>query len=726
MATINRVEKTDYEALRINYTSRDYTAILDDLINSIPGITEKWNTTDQNDPGMVLVKLIAMLGDMLNFEQDMQTLEIYPSTVTQRKNAASIYKLIGYKMKWYRSATCIANVVNTYTNAAYLPRFCTFTTENNDIVYSTFNYYDLPSNSANNGNEVTVELVQGIPVTPVRNSGDPYPSDTLPWHYVYDYNYTIDDMTSQNRIYLPDTNIDQDHIIVVDDKGNEWILQDNIYLTSDTGRFFEFDIDVNDRPYLEFIDYWKNYNVTKFKIFYLKSLGQDGQVYTGTLKRITGNVWTRLRTGSSNSTYNVSSYINFIHHDSTLGYNPETPDEARKESTKYLNTLDTLITLADFERATLRLPGVANVRATDLTNDPGIRTPFYIGDVDKDGEITGDVLVDDPTADTDLQKVINYVRNKTEYPLGDAWVLADLNRDGEVNLEDIYLFKNYLTGDTEHAGMCGKQTIDFIETLKNFVVKLYILRYPEYEDMDPEFEQDYVDGIIGALEQYKILPLNIEVDLHSIRKCYWSITGKFVTTEPLSLDELQSIIVRINSQLKFQYSVDKVNFNTAINYKDIIETILQVDNRILMVDLDPITYNDDEGNDVTRDELIGRYTQKVEKLNSEIPAQNLDYLFYLENVSILPGSVMIRINGGEYIFRDNNNGEIINSDGVLQHNGTIDYYTGKVTISFVNPLQDDIYVDYVKNEVNVPVYKNLSTQTFYFDSSSLKQDNNVY
>ena len=40
MATINQVEKIDYSAQKIDYTSKDYVAILDDLINSII-----WNTS---------------------------------------------------------------------------------------------------------------------------------------------------------------------------------------------------------------------------------------------------------------------------------------------------------------------------------------------------------------------------------------------------------------------------------------------------------------------------------------------------------------------------------------------------------------------------------------------------------------------------------------------------------------------------------------------------------
>ena len=291
MATINQVEKIDYSAQKIDYTSKDYVAILDDLINSIPGITQKWNSTDQNDPGMILVKLMSIIGDMLFFNQDMQSLEVYPNSVTLRKNAASIYKLIGYKMRWYKSATLEANVINTFSNSATLPRFCTFKTDTG-ITYTTFDQYELPSNMTNNGTETLVELVQGTPVTPVRTSSSPYPEAGRSWHSIYGYNYTTDDIIN-NRIYLKDTNIDQSHIILVDDQNEVWELRENIYLTTDVGRFFEFGVDVNDDVYIELVDYYTNFNINKFKIFYIKSDGESGQIYANTLKAITGNVWSR-------------------------------------------------------------------------------------------------------------------------------------------------------------------------------------------------------------------------------------------------------------------------------------------------------------------------------------------------------------------------------------------------------------------------------------------------
>lgn len=50
MATINQVQKVSPDPVKITYTNRDYVNILDELINDIPTITQKWNSTDLSDP----------------------------------------------------------------------------------------------------------------------------------------------------------------------------------------------------------------------------------------------------------------------------------------------------------------------------------------------------------------------------------------------------------------------------------------------------------------------------------------------------------------------------------------------------------------------------------------------------------------------------------------------------------------------------------------------------
>lgn len=826
MANISQITKQEYSAARIDYTDKDYVNILDDLINSIPGITKKWTSTDANDPGMILVKLMAMLGDMLFYTQDIQALEIYPSSVTLRRNAAQIYKLIGYKMSWYRSATLEANVTNAYTYDATIPRFCTFTSENGEITYTTFDQYELASNTSNNGYVTTIELIQGSPVTPSKISGNPYPKAGKPWHSIYNYNYSTDDIVG-NRLYLNDVNIDQNHIILIDNQNEVWGFKDNIYLTTDVGKFFQFDVDDTDNPYLELVDYWNNYGVTQFKIFYIRSDGEDGETYANTLTRVTGDVWSRVP--SSENVYNVNSFIKFTHFDSTYGYNPETPDEARKNSVKYLNTLDTIITLADFERATLREPGVANVRATDLTNDPGIPTTYYLGDIDMDGEIT----------ELDYDMLRAYLANPTVYrfPINHELQLrlADVNQDGVVDDNDriaLYAFLHPTEDIDEYeqiieSAQTGVGTVTTTEYLNSFEVKLYILRTDEYEGFD---DDSYKTMILTDLEQYKILPLSITIDLDSINKYYWSVTGTFYTKSPLSRDELQTIIVNINDTLRYKYSPDKVNFNTLINYRTVIEDILAVDNRILMVDLDPIVYTDEEGNSVDKKQLTGNYEQvyiisdSLGDINQDGTVNTLDYIMlknyvdnkylnpltsyqqkiadinrdgkadykdlailvkyiglinetkmvgYINNPSvtpltedeldiydinrdgvvdendlllyreadisnigkpttdvdiilseapILPSSVMIKVNNGEFTLKDDGNGVINNTLNVLSENGSIDYKTGEIQLSFATTVYEDIVITYTHNATNIATYRNLSTQTFFFDSDSLEDD----
>lgn len=780
MAVINKVEKTDYNAIKIAYTDKDYTNILEDLINSIPGISEKWDTTDENDIGIILVKLMSILGDMLFYNLDVQSLEVYPNTVTQRKNASVIYKLIGYKMRWYKSAIVEAFVVNTYTQGATLPRFCTFTTSDESITYTTFEQdYEIPSNYYNNGIEVPVLLIEGVPVTPIRKSNSPYPAVGEAWHTIYDYNFTSDDVIN-NRIYLKSSTVDQDHIIVVDNTGAEWELKENIYLTNDVGKFFEFGVDVNDQPYIELVDYWGNFNVNKFKVFYIRSSGENGVIQANQLTRITGSAWSRTGTTPDAPVFNVSSFIKYTHYASSNGYDPETPSEARKNSVAFQNTIDTIITLADFERATLREVGVANVRATDLTNDPGMTITKYVGDINQDGTIDdldvnmlNDYLADPAThpltsfqkklADTlqigetgptndDLQRLIEYV-HPTMWYLGDIdqsgvvdtadlqllddyladpsastltnfqLRLADVNQDGVIDSRDRDLLHEYVThagiepfgqiSDEDLTGHIGKTTLSTVELLDGFVVKLYVVPTESYEDYP---EEDFGNMIKEGLADYKILPLTIEVDTHSINKYYWSVRGKFYTRKPMSQDELQTIIVDINRNLKHAYSVDKMNFNTVINYKDVIENILAVNPNILMVDLEPIEYRDTENNLVDKNAVTGEYTQVIDL--SGMTSTHITIT--LDNPTILPGSLMIKVNDGQSVLRDNNNKEIYNTGNILRHKGSIDYVTGEIDLDF-NSMPYALTIDYVQNKTNIAVYRNLSTQEFFYDASSLEK-----
>ena len=86
-----------------NYTARDYESAKEELLKLRDDLTEKWTSTDEADPGIVLIKEAAQAIDILSYNQDKQILECFPNSVTQLKNARQLYGLVGYKMKWYRN-----------------------------------------------------------------------------------------------------------------------------------------------------------------------------------------------------------------------------------------------------------------------------------------------------------------------------------------------------------------------------------------------------------------------------------------------------------------------------------------------------------------------------------------------------------------------------------------------------------------------------------------------
>jgi hypothetical protein len=51
----------------LNYTSKDYNSIFKDAVDAIPTLTDTWTSTEDGDPGIVLIKLMSALGDMLSY-----------------------------------------------------------------------------------------------------------------------------------------------------------------------------------------------------------------------------------------------------------------------------------------------------------------------------------------------------------------------------------------------------------------------------------------------------------------------------------------------------------------------------------------------------------------------------------------------------------------------------------------------------------------------------------
>lgn len=713
----------------INYTSRDYQSIKDDLISSINDITEKWTSRDEADPGIVLIKLMSQFGDLMSYNLDKQILEVFPNSVTQRKNAQQLYNLIGYKMKWYRSATCICNLVNTYELGATLAPFTHFTTVNDQITYVNVEQVELPSNTALNGIEKQVKLVQGIPRTPTKKPGVLVPGPNKPWHDIYNFNVSASDIINY-KIPIRTKEIDQDHIVLIDSNNEQWELVDSVATQMSVSKFFELRIDEYDRPYLYLVNYWQNFNITDFKLFYIETYGEAGQITENALLNVKTPVYSTTGPAENLKIYNVAGYIRISNEASTYGYNPETPEEAREEATKHVNTANTLVTLDDFTRAVMRLEGVANCLATDLTNDPGYIIDTIYGDLNNDGVVDQlDINILEEylqEKDQGLTPVITtHIKIEDEQIDQDIDItkLADLNEDGEITSDDLEMMRRFVDHkDMENCGRCSRP-IKVSVPLKPLVVKIYIALDDKHVDMGTARKLEYLEYIKTSLEDKKHIALKIIPTVDGVNYYYWTVKGQVYLKTPVTIDEANDLLVAINNQLMFDYRPESIKFNEKIRYVDVVHSIEdKVSDVVDHVDLEPIEYMTADGQTIDTRDVKGEYSVDIPLDNT--PGKNGTYVYNIQlaNAPIRPNYLSINIDNGDITLKDNGNGKIPNVNGILAEVGKVDYVSGEVQLKFNAPLSFKPRITYTKNSVNMARYTNFSTITFEIAPESIKTE----
>lgn len=103
------------ENQKISYTNLDFSSIYSETLDLIKQLTYKWDPSisNESDPGVILVKLSALIADKCNYNIDKNVLETFPLSVTQDGNARQLYDQLGYYMDWYESA--IVPIALNYT-----------------------------------------------------------------------------------------------------------------------------------------------------------------------------------------------------------------------------------------------------------------------------------------------------------------------------------------------------------------------------------------------------------------------------------------------------------------------------------------------------------------------------------------------------------------------------------------------------------------------------------
>lgn len=97
--------------VQVNYLSRDFASIRQDLINYLRAFfPEQWQDFNVTSPGMALLELNAYVGDLLSYVADKKYNELFLDGISERKSAYRLAKTLGYQVPGVRPAITIADI----------------------------------------------------------------------------------------------------------------------------------------------------------------------------------------------------------------------------------------------------------------------------------------------------------------------------------------------------------------------------------------------------------------------------------------------------------------------------------------------------------------------------------------------------------------------------------------------------------------------------------------
>ena len=101
------INEKELNLTQISPTKRDFYQIWTELLDVSKKLSERWDPTSTNetDPGIVLLKVLTACTDKLNYNIDKSVLELFMPSVTQEDSMRKLCDLLGYNMKYYQSAT---------------------------------------------------------------------------------------------------------------------------------------------------------------------------------------------------------------------------------------------------------------------------------------------------------------------------------------------------------------------------------------------------------------------------------------------------------------------------------------------------------------------------------------------------------------------------------------------------------------------------------------------
>lgn len=586
--------ETSYLNGLVNYSSRDYQSLLRDFVNIIPKLTELWDGESDSDPGMVLAKYLASVGDVLSTNLDVQANEMYASTVSQRKNAEKIFSLFGYDLGWFVAARTEC----TFTNASAEPftidfgfngaNFCTLnayvdiTNTDRVITYNilpmTSSYAEAQSRSSRyiTTSEIDVfeesdpvTLKPGESCTRVAIEGE-----------LRSFSVSVADVKANNyTITLPSQHVDTTAVWV---KSKANLSDDNFlvtrwrqvasvadFITPEPLFAVTYDYYSNAQVTISnYLNQLENYSSNYLVVYWIDCSGVIGSIGEDVLTNL---IWAKTGDGINEISYesgditvsNLSNTLELPNTFTVTGASPETAHEAYLNSRNYVNTWDSLITLPDYNKFINREPGV----------DTGI-----VIDCQKAAEYN--LAVYNDTTLTATQKAKKYISN-ADFPAGSDdfdWG-AVLNLDFNPSDPNKFVFAANFQRATAmtfciHNDFLNSSFGQGQVSNAQFKNTTNFIRYKP-----PQQFLDYIDNDYRPLGA-----MSVDLQFGFTRIFNFTVIGQIYTKVPVSSDVATTIVQKAKEALAFFYAPANRGYNMLPTVMDIVNIVQQCDDRVSYFD----------------------------------------------------------------------------------------------------------------------------------------------
>lgn len=527
------INETELNISNKSYTNKDFASIYPELLELAKKLTNKWDpsTSNESDPGVVLLKLLAFIGDKNNYYIDKSILETFLPSATQESSMRKLTEMNGYEMGYFNSAEVDVTFMyrglmsnDSDSMSIVLPAYSTVITgTDGETTYVLKDRVELTTR----GVSVTKPAIEG----------------TLKFLRGTDNSYIqLNNLDDNNRVYFPERFVAVNGIFVtnVSEENNLWDRVENLNTEVPSVKCFKFGFDsTKNLPYIEFPKNISSLIGNGLDIKYIITKGVDGNVKANFLNKLFNTTdLTTLTTWTSSEAEEalpatLSDLVISNQSASFNGKNPETINEAYNNFKKVVGTFSTLVTTRDYANFIYKL--------VDSSNN------FEVSNIQV----------------SDRRTDVNYSNNIVTFNEFGKTIVS--NEDTEkISPFDIILYPLEST----------KGNYDSSSYYTSFKRKVISTDYLSNNE-----ELDKVRNISHNMLDLK----NEDVYLY---KNYVKLNVKITTINKVTEAEAVSVITNVKKELYKKFNAREIDYGHEIPYDTIFTTIQQADPRIKNVSLD--------------------------------------------------------------------------------------------------------------------------------------------